>query len=175
MLSADEVRTLVGDIIELGNELRQYHGFEDEPAKAHPPPDKVALDSFAKHFKGKLPPSYLQLIAINNGIENFEWVDVSILSIEFLMKHEKLEKYWVDVGAYNKGDLFIFAKSDSDAHVVAFLTRTVDDKGEMEVAHFDAGGLLGQYKNLDEYLRDRREWYVKSVAMEKADRQGLAD
>src|SRR5215813_5318345 len=96
MLSADEMKALIDESIELGNELRRYHEFEDEPAKAHPAPRKAVLDSFAKRFKGKLPPSYLQLLSIYNGVENYEWVDVSILPIEFLMENDKLDGYWID-------------------------------------------------------------------------------
>jgi hypothetical protein len=175
MLSAKDMKTLIDEIIHFNNELRKYHEFEDEPARAHSAAKKNVLDSFAARYEKKIPPSYLQLLSIYNGIDNFEWVDVSILPIEFLMKHDKLEKHWVDSDAYDEGELFIFAQSSSDSHVVAFLTKTRDKNGEMEIAHFDGGGSLGRYTNLDEYLRERRDWYKKSVALEKEDRKGLAD
>ncbi|HHP7234817.1 MAG TPA: hypothetical protein ACFCUC_09315 [Desulfobacterales bacterium] len=173
MLSKDKIKNLVDEIIKLGNELRKYHELEDEPAKAYPPPKKTTLDVFKNRFAGNVPPSYLKLMTIYNGIENFEWVDVSILSIEFLMKNENLDESWIEAGAYNEGELFIFAQSDSDAHVVAFLIKKADDKGEMEVVHFDAGGILGRHNNLESYLKDRRNWFKQSLELEIADRDRL--
>lgn len=175
MQSRKEMKALVDEIIDLGNELRRYHELDDKPAKAFPAPTKNTFDSFKRCFVGKIPSSYLQLMSIYNGIENFEWVDVSILSIEFLMENDDLDEDWVDAGWYGKGDLFIFAQSDSDAHVLAFLIKTVDDDVEMKVLHFDTEGPLGEYKNFEEYLKDRRNWFKQSLATEKADREGLTD
>jgi hypothetical protein len=169
------MKNLIDQIIEIGNELRSYYEAEDKFAKAYPPPTEYMLNSLANRYTGKLPPSYLQLMSIYDGIENFEWLDVSILSIEFLMKHHDLDEDWIDAGIYKEGELFIFAQSNSDAHVVAFLTKTADHDGEMRVAHFDASGLLGDYINFETYLRDRCKWFKENLTIEKADRQGLVD
>jgi len=173
MLSKAEMKEIVVDVVRLGNELRKYYELEDEPAKAGPPPDKRVLDAIAQRFIEKVPPSYLQLMSINNGVKNFEWVDVSILPAEFLLKHGNLDHTWIESGMYREGELFVFALSATDSHVVAFLPKTVSKLGEMEVVHFDSGGTLGQYRDLDEYLRERRSWYAKSVQEQKADRENL--
>jgi hypothetical protein len=175
MLSKNEMRLIINEIIEIGNQLRRYHELDDIPAKAFSAPNKVLFSDFKERFAGKLPPSYLQLMSIYNGVENLEWVDVSILPIEFIMEHDNLDEDWVDAGVYEEGDLFIFAQSGSDALSVAFLLKTADHKGEMEVVHFDAGGLLGKYKNFEEYLRARCDWLKNAVANEEADRKGLTD
>jgi hypothetical protein len=170
MIPKNEMKILVDEIVEIGNELRKYHELEDKLAKVSPAPSKELLHSFKERFKGKFPPSYLQLISIYNGVNNFEWVDVSILSIEFLMSHDNLDEDWVDAGMYGEGELFIFAQSDSDAHVVAFLNKKIEADKEMQVVHFDAGGPLGEYQNLEAYFRDRRKWFEDSLLIEKSDR-----
>ena len=175
MLSRNKMKSLIDEIIEIGNELKRYYELEEIHAKANSAPPKAAIKAFDERFSGKIPPSYIQLMSIYNGIENFEWDDVSILPIEFLMKNDDLEEDWVDAGVFEKGDLFVFAQSNSDALAVAFLIKTGDEDDEMEVIHFDAGGTLGKYKNLSEYLRARHFWFKESLEKEKADRAGLTD
>ena len=122
------------------------------------------------------PPRYLQLLSIYNGVDNFDWVDVSLLSTDYLMTHPNLDETWVtDAEAFAEGEAFIFAKSSSDAHIVAFLTQKVGTDGEMRVVHLDSDGPLGRHKNLEAYLRSRRKWFAEAVADEKADRAGLTD
>jgi hypothetical protein len=175
MLPADQMKALVDEIVALGNELRILEEFDDTLAQHHPPATSAALKGFKARYGKRVPPSYLQLLAIYDGVDNFEWVDVSLLSTDFLLTHDDLDEDWVEAGTYAAGDLFIFAQSDSDAHVVAFLPKKLGEDGEMEVVHFEARGPMGNYKNLEEYLRARRDWFADTLAKEKADRAGLSD
>lgn len=175
MLTAGQMKALVDEIVAMGNELRALHGHDDEPAKPRPAPTAAALNAFKSKHGSRVPPSYLQLLSIYDGVDNFDWVDVSLLSIDFLLTNDDLEEDWVEVEAFAAGEAFVFAQSDSDAHVVAFLTRKVGADGEMRVVHLDADGPLGKHKNLEAYLRSRRKWFADALADEKADRAGLPD
>lgn len=173
MLPVDQMKTLVDEVIALGNELRVFHGHDDTPAR--PRPASVALSAFATRYVGRVPPSYLQLLSIYDGVDNFDWVDVSILTTDFLLAHDDLDEDWVDAEAFDEGELFVFAQSNTDAHAVAFLTKTVKKDGEMKVVDFDTDGPPVEYENLEDYLRSRRDWFAEAVAEERADRAGLSD
>jgi hypothetical protein len=175
MLSADEMKALIDEIVALGNELRVLEEFDDTPGRPHPPATPAALAAFRGRYGRKVPPSYLQLLSIYNGVDNFDWVDVSLLSTDFLLAHDDLADGWEEARTFAPGEAFVFAQSDSDAEAVAFRTQKVGLDGEMEVVHVDARGVLGEYKNLEEYLRDRRDWFADYLAGEKADRAGLSD
>jgi hypothetical protein len=176
MLSVDQMKALVDEIVALGNELRAFGDHDDTPARPRPSATAAALADFKRRYGGRVPPSYLQLLSIYDGVDNFDWVDVSILSTEFLLAHDDLDEDWVEEAeAFAAGEAFIFAQSDSDAHIVAFLSRKVGADGEMKVVHLDSDGPIGKHKNLEAYLRERRDWFAEAVAEEKADRAGLSD
>jgi hypothetical protein len=174
MLSKAQMKVVVDQIVRSGNELKRYMDAEDDSAQPGPPASAQVLSAFKQKYGTRVPPSYLQLLSIHDGIKNFEWMDVSLLSAQYLLEHEHLDRPWIDVGAYGRDEIFVFAESNSDAHAVAFLLKTVDDRGEMRVAHFDASGPLTEHTDLEGYLRDRLKWFEDSVASEKADRAGLA-
>lgn len=175
MLPVDQMKALMDEIISLGNELRQFHGCDNTPARPRPAATSAALSTFRNRFGNLVSPSYQQLLSIYDGIDNFEWVDVSIHSTDFLLTHNNLDEFWVDIDAFARGELFIFAQSKSDAHVVAFLTHNVGAEGELAVIHLDAKGPLGEYENLEAYIQSRRDWFAGALADEKADRARLSD
>ena len=175
MLSVGQMKALVDEIVALGNELRVLNDLDDTPAMTRPPATAAALNAFKARFARQVPPSYLQLLSIYDGVDNFEWVDVSLLSTDYLLTYDGLDRDWVEAGALPADGAFIFAQSDSDDHIVAFLTRNVGADGEMEVVHLTAEGPIGEHKNLEEYLLARRDWFASELAREKADREGLSD
>jgi hypothetical protein len=172
MLAADEMKRLVDEIVALGNELRAYHGQSDDPARPHPAASPAALKAIRKRFARRVPPSYLQLLSLYDGVDNLDWVDVSLLTTTFLLAHPDQDQAWVQAGNFAAGERFIFAQSNSDPHAIAFLTQRVAD-GEMEVIDFDYE-VVKTYPNLEAYLRARRDWFAKFVAREKAARAGLS-
>jgi hypothetical protein len=175
MLSEGQMKALVDEIVAIGNELRVLNDLDDTPAMTRPPATAAALNAFKAKYGRQVSPSYLQLLAIYDGIDNFEWVDVSLLSTDFLLTNDDLDEDWVEAGALPADGAFVFAQSDSDAHVVAFLTRKVGADGEMEVVHLAAEGTIGEHKNLEEYLLARRDWFASELAQQRADREGLSD
>lgn len=175
ILTTTQMKALVDEIVLLGNELRVLSEIDDQPAKAHSAATGAAMKAFESKYGGRVPPSYLQLLSIYDGIDNFDWVDVSLLSTDYLLTHDNLDEHWVDIEAFDPGEAFIFARSNSDPHVVAFITQNVGADGEMRVVHLDSDGPLGKHKNLEAYLRDRRKWFADALDEEKADRAGLPD
>jgi hypothetical protein len=175
MLSAGQMKALVDEIVAIGNELRVLNDLDDTPAMTRPAATAAALNAFKAKYGRQVPPSYLQLLSVYDGVDNFEWVDVSLLSTDFLLTHDDLDEEWVEAGAFPALEAFVFAQSNSDAHVVVFLTRQVEADGEMAIVHLDAEGPLGEHKNLEEYLLARRDWFAGELARQKADREGLSD
>ena len=174
MLTLDQMKELVDEIIDLGNQLRTFHGHGAHAARPYPPGSSKNLAVFrGKH--AQLPPSYLQLLSIYDGIANFDWVDVALLSSDYLLTQPDPTAAWIDGGSFAKGERFIFAQSDTDSHAIAFLTDPISDDGEMEVIDFDSDGPVETYQHLEAYLLARHEWFANAVAGEKADRAGLAD
>jgi hypothetical protein len=175
MLPADEMKALVDEIVVVGNELRAYCGHHKVPARPRPGATPAALTAIRNRFARRVPPSYVQLLSLYDGIDNFDWVDVSVLTTTFLLSHPDQDRVWVEAGNFPAGERFIFAQSDTDPHAIAFLFNRVGDDGEMEVMDFDNDGPVETYQNLEAYLRDRRDWFASEVAKEKADRAGLTD
>jgi hypothetical protein len=157
------MKRLVDEIIAMGNELRQKQGI-GEVARAHLAPSKKAYGAFTKRHAATLPRSYLELLSIYDGVDNFEWVDVSLLSTSYILAHPHRDETWIESEHYREGELFIFASSPTDSHDVAFLLHTARADGEMDVIHFDAKGPLWQHESLEAYLHHRRLWFMRHLA-----------
>lgn len=175
MLTLDQMKAIVDETVALGNELRAFHGHANIPARPRPAATAAALNAFKAKYLKRVPPSYLQLLSIYDGVDNFDWVDVSLLSTEFLLANDDLDEDWVEAEYFDEGEAFIFAQSDDDAHVVAFHTKKKGKDGEMRVFDFAASLEPKEYASLEDYLKRRRDWFAKYVAREKADRAALSD
>jgi hypothetical protein len=175
MLTRDQMKAIVDETIALGNELRAFHGHTDRAARPRPPATAAALKVFEARYPERVPPSYLQLLSICDGVDNFDWVDVSLLSTDFLLANDDLDEDWIEAEYFDEGEVFIFAQSDDDAHAIGFHTKKKAKDGEMKVVDVAASLEPKEYKNLEDYLRRRRDWFAKYVAREKADRAALSE
>jgi len=174
-MKTDEMEQCIVDVIRLGNRTRELNEL-DQRASAHAAPSAERLAQFAKHAGDSVPPSMLRLLALHDGISCFDYVDVDIFSTSYLIQHEQeLEDEWVDAGKFAAGEIYVFARSDSDSLALAFLLRKRRADGEMPVVMIDARGVLAEYPSLADYLRSRREWFQEQVELEKADRDSLRD
>ena len=174
-MTTDEMKGYVNDVIRLGNAVRQLNEL-DERAVAQPPPSGAALEHYARHVGDDVPPSFLQLLALHDGIACFDYVDVDLFPMTYLLEHqEELEEEWVDAGKFEADEIYVFGRSNNDALAVAFRrTRRASD-GDMSVVMFDARGVLAEYTTFEVYLRSRVEWFQEQLDLEKADRAGLRD
>ena len=57
MLSADQMKALLDEIVSLGNELRALHGHEDLSARPQSPAAAAALKAFKSRYGERVPPS----------------------------------------------------------------------------------------------------------------------
>jgi hypothetical protein len=164
-----DLKTAVDRVIAAGNELRELYG-HDERAVPRAPADPKALPSFAKRFKGKVPPSFVELLGIYDGIDKFDWVDLTLHGSAFLTEHPDLDETWVEAEKAKRGELFVVGWADTDSSCIAFERTTVGRDGEMPVLNFDSKGPVWRAKNLRAYLAMRAAWFRKHAAKKRADR-----
>jgi hypothetical protein len=166
-MSPAEMKQCIDGVINLGNEVRAANEL-DQRAAAMPPAAADALNGFSLTFAGKIPPSFLQLLSIYNGVKCFDYVDADLFSIEYLTGNfVELEEERVDAGKFQANEIFVFGRSDFDSVAVACLIQHRKNDGEMPVVWFDARGVLAEYPTLEDYLRSRREWFQEMLQIEE--------
>lgn len=169
-MDVETMRQLIDDIATLGDELRRINDL-DQRAQKRPPAPPATLSELSARFGVKVPPSFLQLLSIYDGVDNFDYVDVSIFSSEYLLEEAvELEEEWVDAGAFEEGEIFVFARSDMDSVAAAFLVKQRHADGELRVVFFDARGVVAEYENLEQYLLDCKALFERNLTHERADR-----
>jgi hypothetical protein len=172
-MTVEAMQRLIDEVITLGNELRRVNDL-DQRAKRRPPASPVAVEALTQRFPGKLPPSFLQLLSISDGIDNLDYVDVTIFGSSYLVENATvLEEEWVDAGKFTPGEVFVFARSDWDSVAAAFLPNQRHADGELRVVFFDARGIVGEYDNLEQYLLGCKTSFEQNLAKEAADRAGF--
>ena len=175
MLSAEEVVQIVSEANRLSDELRAYFDLADEPACSHPPADEAALAELQLMYPNQIPPSFIRFLSLFDGVDNFEWVDVSILPVKRLLRTSILENIWVDCEKWSRGDIWIFGHSDYDSHILGFCQQTPPVNGERLVLEFDVHGKLREFQDFDSYLLDRLHRYHEEVKAERTNRANLED
>jgi hypothetical protein len=174
-MTIDEMRHCVAEVIRLGNATRELNEL-DQRAAARAAPPQSELARFAAEVGDAVPPSLLTLLSLHDGVDCFDYVDVDLYPMAYLLAHGRaLEEEWVDAGKAEAGELYVFGRSDSDSLAVAFLRRERAADGEMPVVMIDARGELARYGSLADYLQSRRDWFQEQVDLEQADRAALRD
>src|SRR5450432_137215 len=165
-----DLKTLLDTIIDLGNRMRRRDDFADSLATPAPPAQPTALAQFRKQLGHRVPPSFITLLSIYDGIANFDWVDLSILSSSYLCKHPRLDADYhldewgmFDVAqgapyAYEPDSMFLFGQGPNSM-LLGFLTRELDADGEMAVMEFDPGGPIWRFPTLAAFLEGRAKWF----------------
>lgn len=160
-MTNNEITLIVDEIVKLGNQAKKADGFEYMLAEAFPAAEESQLNELEAQLK--ISPSFLTLLSVYNGISNFEWMDLSVLSADYLIEHPNLASDWEveDWGAvdFKEDELVVFGQADNDSHLLAFDLSEIDENGEFKVVHFDSNGMLGEYVNLEAYLTERLEWF----------------
>lgn len=156
------MKHLIEQIITLGNVMRQRDGFTDL-AVAAPPATTSALARATRDLAGRISPSFLQFLALNDGVRNFDWVDLSIHGAEYLCEHPHLDadyalEDWAIFEPYTPNSLFIFGEGGPDS-LLAFRTTEGDSEGEFPVVEFDVKGPIWEFPNFVAYLEGRLEWF----------------
>jgi hypothetical protein len=173
-MNSPDMRRIIDEIVVLGDELRRLNELTQR-AKPAKPADPAALSTFGATFAGKVPPSFLQLLSIYDGVENFDYVDISIFGCDYLLQNaSELEEEWVDAEMFEEDEIFVFARSDIDSIAVAFALNKPGPNGEMGVIYFDARGVGAEFENLEAYLVACKRMYEHNLTKEAADRAGFS-
>ncbi|MBW2733539.1 MAG: WGR domain-containing protein [Deltaproteobacteria bacterium] len=162
-------------IIDIGNAMKSADDFSDLLSEAAPPASKEALKAL-RASQPSLPPSLFRLLSTHNGIRNFEWMDVSILSCEEHIARPNRAAEWdfeewalfqeygaspeFDVTGFNNQRLIVFGESDDT--ILAFDRASESPGGELAVLYFDCKGFLGVYDDLNDFLEVRYHWFLKA-------------
>jgi len=162
------MKRLADKIIATGNAMRVAENLEDDLAVPGGPMAK-GYEQKLRARERKIPDSYIDLLKIYNGIKNFDWVDVSLFSAEYLLSHAELDAEWKleewaslveDEENINVRDLVIFGQSTSDPQLLAFCASSSNPKKEPEVIDFDKRGVINRYDDLYDYLIRRSAWFI---------------
>jgi hypothetical protein len=170
MIDPKQMQAIVDDIVELSDELRRINEL-DQRGLRRPAASSAALANLQRRFPGKVPPAFVQLLSIYDGVDNFNYVDLSIFGVDYLLSNAAaLEEEWVDAGKFAAGEIFVFARSDMDSIATAFLVQQVRADGEFRVVYFDARGIVGEYDDLEHYLTACKQALEHNLARDAADR-----
>lgn len=167
-----ELIDLVRSIATLSTRARYYDGLENFQVAFMPPITPENREAVSGLFQRSLPEEYLWLLENFDGIQNFDFADLSILPSTYLLRNRNLDASFVDGDIFPAGQIFIFAQSRYDPHSLAFSRGT---NGRLTVLEFDAQNDFGEYDTLLDYFRSRRSELIEELDRHLADREGLID
>ncbi|HEY6877859.1 MAG TPA: SMI1/KNR4 family protein [Polyangiales bacterium] len=101
--------------------------FRASASRANPPASEGQVQALCDALPFRLPPSYLELLRISDGIARFKWVDADLKSTAQLLADPGLDD-WPE-----RPELWVFIYGADTSDGVAFDRRTCDASGEMEV------------------------------------------
>lgn len=160
-MNDEELKDTLDSIVTLGNQLRVRSDL-DERATPSAPLSALHRQRLLEAIPD-VPPSFLRVLQIYDGVQFFEWADISLRGADYLCAHRNLDASWVEAGRVAEGELLIIGESESDANVIAFLRSTAREDGEMEVMDFDSGGEIWRYPDLETCLKARLKWFRESL------------
>jgi hypothetical protein len=170
-MTRDEMNRLVSQVLELDPKFKRLS--MRFPEKRQIVPEAGAsgqsLQRVATLFPGgRLPPSYAMLLGLHDGIDNFKFVDSSILSAEQLIAAGE------DGRTNNTGDKEpnrIFFIVGEDWEGVAFDKTAIHPDGEMDVVEYDNTGEIDRWHSLPDFLTAYLNWLETAYEEAIADRQ----
>ncbi|MEP6653920.1 MAG: SMI1/KNR4 family protein [Myxococcales bacterium] len=159
-LDPADMARIIARIVELDQILKPLKMRNPDRRKImpHPPATPANLQNLDRSVKVRLPPSYLQLLSIHDGIDNFYWTDNPLRSSSYIINTPSYQDH------YEIPDQFLFI-TGSDWISVGFDKQTQKTDGEMEVVENDKSGeatrwpslpsfLMGYCERLEEWVRD---------------------
>lgn len=175
-MTPDQMRQLVEDMLD--TQLLADGFSVDQPVRGQPGPPATAADlqRLATHLNGHglpFPPSYLQFLALFDGIEGFRRLEsfdlrsVAVILAEAEDDEEELE----DFAPVNR---FVIGTGYATA-VVGFDPSSADALGEMKVVEYSVDGDATEHASFEAFLQFNLELFREILAREQADRSGLAD
>jgi hypothetical protein len=140
----------------------------DDPVAPHPPATPYNLQTLTADTPFGLPPSYLQLLRIHDGIDNFYGISGDLLPSTYRLTFPDFEKDW-------KRPHLLFFIMDNDWNAVAFDTKTRDVAGEMQVLEIADNVDADRWPSLSDFLLAYNERMQAWLTGELADRAKVDD
>ncbi len=162
------MKEVVGKILRVDRELKSFADFEDSLAIPAAPATDEAIQELRRLLNRPIPPSYVQLLRLHDGIENFYWVEEDLVSTTFRREYPDYAAHW------EPPDFDFFVIGD-DWEAVAFDMSTQRDDGEMEVVEFLRNVERHRWSSLSDFLRGYLERMEDRLIKERADRALLDD
>jgi hypothetical protein len=129
---------------------------------AGPPASEEELSALSAAVPFSLPPSYLDLLRINNGVTNFKWIRDHLIS-----SHERIQSPDLDDWP-DRPEMWFIIAGDDNSDGVAFDRNTSDLDGEMEVVEFANYREDSRWPSLSDflagYLARLEDWILREQA-----------
>lgn len=138
------------------------------PPHPHPPASAEALAKLGALVPWKFPPSYIQLLRIHDGIDNFYGINGELLSSAQRLTPHDFESEW-------RRSQLLFFIMDDDWNAVAFDTTTRNSDGEMEVLEIAENVDSDRWPSLADFLVGYKHRLEGWLAGEEADRSKVDD
>jgi len=143
-------------------QLNEFWGLKDQVV-LRPPAAPQVLSDLAASVRFPLPPSYLRLMSLHDGIDNFYGIRGHLLHSRFRHIFPDFDKEW------KRPQMWVFI-ADNDWNAVAFDTNTRNAEGEMEVLEIADNIDADRWLSLTDFLIAYRQRMETWVATEQADR-----
>ena len=140
----------------------------DLPVVPGPPATTQSLNRLAAAVPFPLPPSYVQLLRIADGITNFYRLWGKIIPCTYRLEHPRFAEDW------ERPDLFFFIEG-TEGNAVAFDPATRNAEGEMAVLEIDNYLDADRWPSLNDFLVGYKERLEGWLADEQADRAKVDD
>jgi hypothetical protein len=152
-LSKDEMKNVLHEIIEAYTKWQEINELARPEDKVflHPPATEPALAALQSVAPFKLPPSYVQLLSLYDGIDNFFGFNGNIVSSAYRFDRNR---EWKDCLDLSQVMLFAF---DEDGTALFFDGTTQTPDGELGVIEIGNYRERHTYASLSDYLVDRAE------------------
>lgn len=166
-LSESQMKEVLRRTVDALRKLNELWGLDD-PVSPRPPATQLALRKLAATVPFPLPPSYVQLLCIHDGIDNFYGIRGQLLPSSYRLDFPNFERDW------NRPHLLFFVEDD-DFNAVAFDTNMRNPECEMEVVEIAENIDSDRWPSLSDFLIGYMERIENWLANEQADRSVADD
>ena len=167
LLTTSQSNEILDQIMDVMRQLNQLWGLQNLVAARSPATeqDLLELQRTAPHPP---PPSYIRLLSIHNGVEDFYGLRGRILPCNFRSTFPDFDREW------RRPNILVFV-ADDDWNAVAFDANTLDSDGEMGVLEIAENVDADRWPSLSEFLIGYHERLAGWLAAERADRSKAED
>jgi hypothetical protein len=132
---------------------------------ANPPATKPALRARAAASPHPLPPSYLDLLELHDGIAGFYGIDGELVSSSYRGEHDEQWRDSTQLADCPELANLVFFAMDSDGSAASFDATTRDSRGEMQVIEIRDYRELERFDSLASFLitfAERMESWIEA-------------